>query len=197
MRALVYFGVGDIRVSELPAPNIRPTDVVLRVEACGICGSDMSSYLRGQFVKPGQVLGHEISARVTQIGADIRGLSTGQRVTVRATRWCRECYLCSSGRPYLCEESHARSIGYGVQGGFADFVVVPNAVVGSDVVPVPDHLAPEEVLWVEPLAVAVHALGRACLKDTDPLLVIGAGSVGLCIASVAWAMGIRDMALLR
>jgi threonine dehydrogenase-like Zn-dependent dehydrogenase len=193
MRSMVYAGVGDLREEESSQPTVGPRDVLLRVEACGICGSDVASYLHGHYVEPGQVLGHEISAVVADMGQEISGLRVGGRVAVRPSRSCGHCTYCAADKPYLCAQSRQRTLGYGERGGFADLVLLEGASVGADLLPVPDELPAEEVLWAEPLAVAVHAVRRSHPAPDKRLLVVGAGSVGLCVIAAARAAGTREV----
>lgn len=199
MRAVVFVAPGDLRVEERPVPPLGPRDALLRIEACGICGSDVASYLHGHYAEPGQVLGHEVSALVEALGDDLAGaLPLGSRVAVRTSRSCQTCPYCSAGHPYLCDESRGMSVGYGVDGGFADLMVMRDVEPGLDLIAVPDDLPAEELIWAEPLAVAVHAVRRAQLSnDADSVLVVGAGSVGLCILAAARAGGARDLTVVE
>jgi 2-desacetyl-2-hydroxyethyl bacteriochlorophyllide A dehydrogenase len=199
MRAMVYAAPRDLRLDVRPRPDLGPRDALLRIEACGICGSDVASYQHGHYVEPGQVLGHEVSARIEALGDDLDGaLQIGQRVAVRTSRSCGSCSYCTSGRPYLCDQSRAMSVGYGVDGGFADLMTLTDVEPGLDLIPVPDDVTPDELVWAEPLAVAVHAVRRAGLSGmSGPTLVVGAGSVGLCVLAAARAAGVHDLTVVE
>lgn len=199
MRAMVYAGPRDLRLEDRRTPELGPRDALLRIEACGICGSDVASYMHGHYAGPGQVLGHEVSAVVEALGADLVGtLPVGGRVAVRTSRACGECSYCRSGRPFLCDQSRGMSVGYGVDGGFADLMVLPDVEPGLDLIPVPDDVPTEELIWAEPLAVAVHAVRRAGLSATSgAALVVGAGSVGLCVLAAARAAGAIDLTVVE
>jgi 2-desacetyl-2-hydroxyethyl bacteriochlorophyllide A dehydrogenase len=198
MRAMVYAAPQDLRLEQLADPELGPDDVLVRIEACGICGSDVASYELGHYAKPGQVLGHELSSVVVRAGSALRGVSPGQRVAVRTSRSCGHCPYCTSGRPYLCGESGRLSIGYGARGGFAELMVVRGVTVGEDLLPVPDDVSADDLVWVEPLSVAVHAVRRAGLTPASgPTLVIGGGSVGLCVVAAAAAAGIRHLTVVE
>jgi 2-desacetyl-2-hydroxyethyl bacteriochlorophyllide A dehydrogenase len=198
MRAMVYAGPLDLRLEHLEDPDLGPDDVLVRIEACGICGSDVASYELGHYAQRGQVLGHELSSVVVRVGAALRGVEPGQRVAVRTSRSCGHCPYCTSGRPYLCGESGRFSIGYGARGGFADLMVVRDVKVGEDLLPVPDDISADDLVWVEPLSVAVHAVRRAGMTPTSgPVLVVGAGSVGLCVIAAATADGIADLTVVE
>lgn len=197
MRSMEYVRQEQLRMVEHPEPRLGPADVLLRVEACGVCGSDVASYVRGHYVEEGQVLGHEMSAVVAAAGAVVRDLQTGSRVAVQPSRSCGRCTHCLADQPYLCNESRQRTLGYGERGGLADFVVIRDVVVGRDVIVVSDDLLPEEVLWAEPLAVAVHAVRRAGIGSSSRVLVIGAGSVGLCLVAAATAAGAGNVVVVE
>lgn len=197
MRAAAYEGPREVVVHDVPDPVVGQDDVLLQVEACGVCGSDVASYLHGHYVAPGQVMGHEMSARVAAFGPGVVGLEPGQRVAVRPMRSCGTCPYCRSNRPHLCGESARRSLGYGARGGYAERVLITDVVVGADVVAVHNALPPEEVLWAEPLAVAVHAVAMARPGSTAPLLVVGAGSVGLCVVAAARAAGVARVVVVE
>lgn len=199
MRQMVYAAPRDLRLTDRERPELGPRDALLRIGACGICGSDVASYQYGHYVVPGQVLGHEVSARVEALGSELSGaLPLGGRVAVRTSRACGVCSYCTAGRPYLCDDSRDQSVGYGIDGGFADLMVLRDVEPGLDLLSVPDHLPDEELIWVEPLAVAVHAVRRAGLSaSSGPVLVVGAGSVGLSVLAAARAVGAHDVTVVE
>ncbi|GAB3026955.1 sorbitol dehydrogenase [Nocardioides flavus (ex Wang et al. 2016)] len=194
MRAMVYAGPEDLQLTELDDPELGPRDIRVRIEACGICGSDVASYLHGHYAAPGQVLGHEMSSVVEQLGSELSGVKPGDRVAIRTARSCGDCVYCDAGRPYLCDDSGRLSIGYGARGGFADLMTVRDVVIGDDVVPVPADVSADDMMWTEPLSVALHAVRRAGINvDSGATLVVGAGSVGLCVIAAAIAEGATDL----
>ncbi|HEU5037972.1 MAG TPA: alcohol dehydrogenase catalytic domain-containing protein [Nocardioides sp.] len=188
MHGLVFHGPRDVRVEALELPEVGPTDVLLAVEACGVCGSDLASYADGHYVQPGQVMGHEMSAVVVSSGAGL-ALEPGQRVAVRPMRSCGRCDYCTAGDTHLCGATVGPSLGYGAPGGFAERLHMGEVEVGRDVIPVPDTVDPFDLLWAEPLAVALHAVGLAG-PGVRRLLVTGAGAVGLSVAAAALADGV-------
>jgi 2-desacetyl-2-hydroxyethyl bacteriochlorophyllide A dehydrogenase len=187
---LVFHGPGAVSVEDLELPAVGPADVVLAVEACGVCGSDLASYAHGHYVEAGQVMGHEMSAVVVERGVDLSALAVGTRVAVRPMRSCDTCAYCRAGDTHLCGSTYGRSLGYGVPGGFGQRLHLSDVVVGRDLVPVPDDVDPFDLLWAEPLAVALHALGLAGGAGVGRLLVTGAGAVGLSVAAAAVAEGV-------
>jgi len=192
MRAAVFHGPLDLRVETRIQPDIGPSDVLLQVDACGVCGSDLISFTTGHYVEPGQVMGHEIAATVREVGRYVSGLRQGTRVAVRPMRSCGSCGYCTTGQRHLCGASAARSLAYGHPGGYADLILVDRVEVGRDVIPVGDDVATGDLLWAEPLAVGVHAVSLAGPR-LGALRVIGSGSVGLCVISAALAAGWTDV----
>jgi threonine dehydrogenase-like Zn-dependent dehydrogenase len=190
VKGVVFKGPLAVTTVDLELPVVGPTDVVLAVEACGVCGSDLASYAHGHYVEPGQVMGHEMSAVVVDRGDGLVDLRIGQRVAVRPMRSCDACSYCLVGDTHLCGSTYGRSLGYGAQGGFAQRVHLADVVVGRDIVPVPQHVDPFDLIWAEPLAVALHALGLAGGSRISRLLVTGAGAVGLSTTAAAVAEGV-------
>ena len=189
MRAAVYRVPGVMDVVEVELPRVGPADVLIDVQACGVCGSDVASYLHGHYVDTGQVMGHELCGRVSEIGVEVVGLVVGTLVAVKPMRSCGNCGYCQEGSTNLCAETLGQSLGYGVLGGFCQQVLIPNVIIGRDVYPLPPSVDPLDAIWAEPLAVALHAVHLAGIDDQTPLVVLGGGSVGLCVATAALAEG--------
>jgi threonine dehydrogenase-like Zn-dependent dehydrogenase len=189
VRGLVFRGPRDVSLEDLEHPVVGPTDALLAVEACGVCGSDLASYAHGHYVQPGQVMGHEMSAVVVEAGAAL-DLAPGQRVAVRPMRSCGVCDYCVAGDTHLCASTVGPSLGYGAQGGFAELLHLADVAVGRDLIGVPDDVDPFDLLWAEPLAVAVHAVGLAG-PGIARLLVTGAGAVGLAVVAAAVGDGVE------
>lgn len=188
MRGVVFHGPREVSVELLELPSVGTSDLLLGIEACGVCGSDLASYADGHYVQPGQVMGHEMSALVIEAGVGT-GLPVGQRVAVRPMRSCGQCDYCAAGDRHLCGDTVGPSLGYGSQGAFAERLHLPDVVVGHDVIAVPDTVDPFDLLWAEPLAVALHAVGLAGLAS-GRVLVTGAGAVGLSVTAAALASGL-------
>lgn len=150
----------DVVVVDRELPDPADGQALLEVIHCGICGSDLHSYRHGFAVQPGQVLGHELSARVLA-APGVDGLAVGDRVTVRPLIPCGECEQCRRGAPQLCPNGLSQSIGYGAAGGFAQRLLVPRAVVGETIFRLPDTISDRAGALVEPLAVAFRAVGLA------------------------------------
>jgi 2-desacetyl-2-hydroxyethyl bacteriochlorophyllide A dehydrogenase len=173
-------------------PTAADGQAVIEVAACGVCGSDLHSFSHGLAVRPGSVLGHEFCGRVVS-APGVTGLDVGDRVAVRPLIPCGECDRCHAGQLQLCEGSHADDIGYGSPGAFADRVLVPRAVVGLTVFRLPPEVDDAGGALVEPLAVAVHAVGLADVDADDVVLVLGAGTIGLAVTRLLRLAGVRTL----
>src|SRR4030042_7186548 len=162
MKAAVFYGAKDFRIENIEPPKTEPTDVLIKVKACGICGSDVHTYKKGILARPGFVMGHEFSGEVAEVGKKVKGVKTGDRVvamivpTNEATRGCGQCFwclrgqpqwcptiavkpcgrcdYCKSGRFWLCDSMQRRMlIGYGRNGAYADSALAPCAGLNINV----------------------------------------------------------------
>ena len=175
----------ELRDAEAPAAGA--TEIVVRVQECGICGSDLKMWAGTHaFMRPPIVMGHEIVGVVEEAptGADVQA---GATVTVFPPVGCGACFHCASGREQLCEAMEF----FGGQraGGLADYVVVP----ASHVLPIPDSVPRDVRVLIEPLSVAVHAVARGNPSPEDRCVVLGAGSIGFFTALVLRHAGVRDV----
>jgi 2-desacetyl-2-hydroxyethyl bacteriochlorophyllide A dehydrogenase len=180
MQAAVLHGPGRISVERVPAPVPGPTDVVVAVEHCGVCGTDIQ-IAAGRFAVPSLplVLGHEFAGTVAAVGRDVHDVAVGARATVDVILPCQVCVACRRGRANLCER--VRELGVDVAGALAELVAVPRA----NVHPLPDSVSLREGALIEPLACAVHGQDRAKIQLGDSVAVIGGGTQGLLHAVLA------------
>jgi 2-desacetyl-2-hydroxyethyl bacteriochlorophyllide A dehydrogenase len=177
MRAVVIERPGSFLVTDMPDPVPGPGEILVRVECCGICGTDLH-ILDGEFPPTPYPItpGHEFAGTVAALGPSVRPpLAVGSRVAVDPSLYCGYCRRCRAGRDNLCENWAA--IGDTVSGAFAEYVAVPavNAYL------LPDHLDFQNGAMAEPLACAVHGMRRLGPVSGDPVLVIGAGTMGLLL----------------
>ncbi|MCQ8828720.1 2,3-butanediol dehydrogenase [Streptomyces malaysiensis] len=196
MRAARFHGRGDIRIEEIPEPAVRPGTVKIKVDWCGICGTDLHEYLDGPIFcpVPGEphpmtgetspvVLGHEFAGTVAEVAPDVDGLGVGERVTVEPRLVCRSCPPCLAGHHNSCDR--AATIGLaGGGGGLAEYIVVDRELV----FPL-GELTTETGALIEPLAVAHHAVARAGIAPGARAVVFGAGPIGLLIVALLEATG--------
>jgi (R,R)-butanediol dehydrogenase/meso-butanediol dehydrogenase/diacetyl reductase len=196
MRAAVFHGDHDIRVEEVPAPSSPgPGEVLLRPYWCGICGTDLHEYAMGPIVIPAvphplngsrlpQILGHEFSAEVVEVGPDVTTVAAGQRVSIMPLLFCGTCYYCRRGLNHLCVSMACVGLSFG-WGGIAELAVVP----ASHVSVLPDEVSDLQGALVEPAAVAAYGVDTAGVRPGDTVLVTGAGPIGALAALYASALG--------
>jgi (R,R)-butanediol dehydrogenase/meso-butanediol dehydrogenase/diacetyl reductase len=196
MRAAVFHGDHDIRVEEVSAPSGPGAgEVLLRPFWCGICGTDLHEYAMGPIVIPSdphslngsqlpQILGHEFSAEVLEVGAGVTSVSAGQRVSVMPLLYCGECYYCRRGLNHLCVSMACVGLSFG-WGGIAELAVVP----ASHVSVLPDAVSDLQGALVEPAAVAAYGVDTAGVRPGDSVLVTGAGPIGALAALYASSLG--------
>ncbi|MBI3117695.1 MAG: galactitol-1-phosphate 5-dehydrogenase [Candidatus Hydrogenedentes bacterium] len=179
MKAQVLHAIGDLRLEEVPTPMPREGEVLLRVGACGVCGSDIPRiFSKGTYRFP-TIPGHEFAGTVVAAGKGVSGLLVGSRAAVFPLIPCRQCGPCSIGAFAQCENYDY--LGSRSDGAFAEHVRVP----AWNLLPLPPDLSLEEAACVEPAAVAAHALRRAQVDLGDSVLIFGAGPIGLLVA--LWA----------
>lgn len=182
MRALVWQGPRQMELHDQPIPKPQPGEVLVRVAAVGICGSELSGYLgHNSLRKPPLVMGHEFSGTVADSGDS--ALATGTRVVVNPLLFCGNCTACRAGRFNLCE--NRALVGVHRPGAFAEYVAVPAAAC----LPIPDDLDAVQASMAEPTACAVRALGLTGIGLGGRLLVIGGGPIGLLCARLAARAG--------
>ena len=173
MRAVLYIDKEEgTAVSDVPDPSPGPDDVVVSVDACGLCGSDVHSVQNGQCA-PGQILGHEFSGRIVALGANVTGWSEGQAVAASPLGSCGKCRICARGLAFRCPV--APNIGITAQGAYAQYVSVP----ARQLVALPPELPLEMGSHAEPLSVGSQAVKLAQVGPGDPVLVYGVGPIGL------------------
>jgi L-iditol 2-dehydrogenase len=181
MKALLLREYKRLEVVDVPVPNPGPDEVLVRVKACGICGSDVHGYdgSSGRRIPP-IVMGHEAAGTVTAMGSKVSGIREGDRVTLDSTIYCGCCAYCRRGEVNLCDQRQVLGVStpeYRRAGAFAEYVLVPPRVVHQ----LPDGISFAEAAMVEPLAVAVHAISLSEMSENSTALVVGSGMIGLLI----------------
>jgi len=184
MKAAVLYGVRDLRLEDVPKPEISDNEVLIRVNACGICGTDIHIY-RGEWkTNTPIILGHEFSGVIADVGREVKGLNIGDPVVAEPNIPCGSCYFCRmSERNYFCENLEAT--GVTVNGAFAEYV----KVVASNVYKLPKGYNLDEAALIEPLACCVRGIDQAKIKIGDTVAIIGAGPVGLILLQLALQSG--------
>ena len=194
MRAAVFHGPGDLRISELPRPRITDGELLVRIAACAVCGSDVRTFRHGarNIDKP-VVLGHELSGTIVEAGA-ASGFREGQRVAVAPAIPCGECRYCRCGAETMCER--LRSIGYQFDGGLAEFMSVPASAVRAGCVnALPEGLSFDEAALAEPLACVINAHELLHMTAGDTVVILGAGPIGCLHVGLARVRGAAKIIL--
>jgi (R,R)-butanediol dehydrogenase/meso-butanediol dehydrogenase/diacetyl reductase len=191
MRAAVFHGPRDIRLTEVPDPIPRPGEVLIKVQRAGICGSDVNRFLYGSHPwPPGFIMGHEFSGEIAELGPGASGWRVGDQVVVEPTLYCGACFYCRQGYHNRCVDFMRRGItGSGTDGAFAEYVRVPAYQLHRR----PPELSPDLGALVEPTAVSVHGWRLAGVERPDSVVVVGTGNIGLLAIVVARAKGARQI----
>jgi threonine dehydrogenase-like Zn-dependent dehydrogenase len=177
---------GGAELAEVPDPRPGAGEVVVKVDACGLCGSDVHTVERG-LGRPGQILGHEFGGRIAEVGPGVSGWQAGQAVAASPVGWCRSCRACGRGVPWLCDSTG--NLGVTAPGAYAEYVAVPQ----NQLVALPDGLPPELGAHAEPLAVALRAVGLAGAGPGDAVLVYGVGPIGLNVIMCLRLAGLAEI----
>jgi L-iditol 2-dehydrogenase len=187
MQALVKRarGPGNLELLEVAVPQIAPDEVLIRVRACGICGSDLKIEDDQHPYMAPVVIGHEFAGEIVEVGRDVESWADGQRVvSEQHTHACGHCRQCLTGNAFACASK--RAPGYFTDGAFAEFIKIPAWLLHR----IPDNLSLVEAALSEPAAVAAHGvLDRTGIRPEDVVLVLGCGPIGLVAAKMAQAEG--------
>lgn len=195
MKAAVWYKKGDIRVEDVPDPKAGSGQIKVRIKTCGICGSDLHEYRDGPFIIPSRphpltnrqggpvILGHEFSAKVVGVGEGVTRFEKGDRVVVNPLIYCDKCYYCKRGQHIMCTK--LGTVGFAADGAFAEYGVFHEYSLFK----LPDSVTDEMGAFVEPLAVAVHAVKRSRMKIGASVVIIGAGPIGLLVMQACLAAG--------
>jgi len=184
MRVAMYYRNDDIRIEEMPIPSVGPGEILMRVEASGICGSDVLEWYR--LKKAPLVLGHEVAGQVVKVGVGVAGYKVGDRIAASHHVPCNTCYYCLTGHQTACETLRQTNFD---PGGFSEYIRLPSINVDRGVYFIPDELSFEEATFHEPLGCVVRAQRIARLTPGQSLLVIGSGISGLLHIHLARVSG--------
>ena len=184
MKAAVFYGPNELKVERVPVPEVGPNEVLLHVDMCGICGTDVH-ILRGSFPAPNLPLipGHEFAGHVVATGDAVDFVKKDDYVTADINLACGHCYFCRRQQKLFCEQ--IRQIGVHTHGALAEYVKAPAAAIYH----VPDSLSPKQGAYIEPLACAVRGQERAAIQPGSSVVIIGAGPMGLAHAQLAKLKG--------
>jgi L-iditol 2-dehydrogenase len=189
IRGVVYHAPGDIRVEQVPMPASGANELLVKVDACAVCGTDLKSMLVGNpRIKAPKIMGHEFTGLVETVGSNVDGFMTGDRVVMATSVSCGECFYCRRGNNNLCVD--LAPMGFTYEGGMAEYVVIPGrALRNGHAIKVPEGVPAEHAALAEPLSCAVNSLENCGMEDGATVVVIGAGPMGIMNACVAREMG--------
>jgi len=186
MRVAVYYNNRDIRIEERPVPSIGPGEILMQIEASGICGSDVLEWYR--INRAPLVLGHEVAGKVAMVGKDVTKYQKGDRIAAAHHVPCNTCHYCLNGHHTVCDTLRQTNFD---PGGFAEYIRLPAINVDRGVFPLPDKLSYEEATFIEPLACVLRGQIIARVQPGCSVLVMGSGIAGLLHVQLAKALGAR------
>jgi L-iditol 2-dehydrogenase len=189
MKALVLPAYNQFQIEDVPKPVPEPHEVLVRVAACGICGSDVHG-MDGSTGRrrPPIIMGHEASGTIAEVGSAVRDWSVGDRVTFDSTVYCGQCWFCDRGAINLCDNRMVLGVScaeYRRHGAFAQFVAVPQQILHR----LPDSMSFEEAALIEAVAVAVHSVNLTPITLNDTAVVVGTGLIGLLVVQALRTAG--------
>lgn len=188
MRAVLLGTDGAEYVGDIADPTPGVDEVVIEVEYCGICGSDLHAEAGG--FSAGVALGHEFAGVITELGRNVASWSLGDRVCVNPNGdWCGRCGFCTAGQYNLCTELFRTAVGVARNGGMARYTAVPTKVLHR----LPDGVSTRQGAWVEPLATALRGVRSSGVGMGDPVFVFGAGPIGLLVITLLRSMGVAKI----
>ncbi len=197
MRAAVYRAPDVVTTETVPVPEIGAGEVLVRIDTCGICGTDLKKIHTGSHAAP-RVFGHEMAGTIARVGEGVRGFAVGDRVMAFHHIPCGKCFYCRKQTFAQCEQykkvGTTAGVGAAAGGGFAQYIRVMDWIVGDGVTPaglirVPDDIPFEQAAWIEPVNTCFKAVRMLHLEPDDTVLVIGQGSIGILLAALARQSG--------
>ena len=194
MKSAVFYGKHDLRVEEHPMPEVGPHDVLIQVEACGVCGTDVHIYEGDKGaaeVTPPTILGHEFSGVIREVGSEVKKYKAGDRVCIDPNCYCGACDPCRNGVAHFCENM----MGYGttVNGGFAEYCAVDERQVYL----LGENTTFEQGAMAEPVACCLHGIDMCEIQPGQQVVIIGGGMIGLLMLQLAKLAGATKVALLE
>ena len=193
MWAAVYRGVNDVRLEEVPVPEVGAGEILVRVHTCGICGTDLKKIATGSHSAP-RIFGHETAGIVAKVGEGVRKFSVGERVVVFHHIPCGDCYYCRHKTLAQCGTYKKVGCTAGFEpsgGGFAEYVRVMDWIVEKGTVRIPDGTSFEQACFVEPVNTCIKGIETLRLQAGETVLVMGQGPIGLILANLAKRAGTR------
>jgi L-iditol 2-dehydrogenase len=195
MKAAVLYGKEDVRLEDVPLPEVGAGEILVRVRTALTCGTDVKVFRRGyhaRMIVPPALFGHELAGDVAQVGAGVSKFRVGQRVVAANSAPCGVCFFCRRGQANLCEDLLFNN------GAYAEFIRIPARIVEKNTYEIPDHLRYQDAALIEPLACVLRGLDESNVQRGDTVVVMGLGPIGLMFVRMAKAVtGARVIAVAR
>ncbi|GAK58746.1 GutB protein [Candidatus Vecturithrix granuli] len=192
IKAAVMHGIDDVRIDEVDFPQMKAGEVLIKMKSVGVCGSDVHYYKHGKIgsyiVKKPMILGHECAGEIVEVASDVKNFKPGDRVAIEPGYTCRRCVYCKTGRYNLCPDVTFMATPP-IDGAYIEYVAWPSDFVFH----LPDNMTYDHGALMEPLAVGMHAVRRSRLKPGEPVLILGAGTIGLVTLLSAKAAGAGEI----
>lgn len=196
MKAIVTYAPRDYRLEEVEIPKVEAGEILIKVEACGICASDAKTYegaamiwgneIQPRYIKTPVIPGHEFIGYAVELGEGVEGFELGDRIISEQIVPCWECRFCKHGQYWMCEKHDIYGFQHNVNGGMAEYMKFPKEAINHKV---PKFLSLEEAVLIEPYACSLHAVQRAQIQIGDTVVISGAGTLGLGMVGAARLAG--------
>ncbi len=195
MKAAIYHGIKDIQIEEIATPQPGKNEMLVKVKAAGICGTDIKIFqngYRGISRTTRRILGHEVTGEIVKVGSNIENFSIGQHVGIAPSFGCGFCDQCIVGWPNLC--TNTKALGVSHNGGFAEYILLPNEVIkGGNVCVIPDNLSFTSACLAEPLSCCINGQDAVNIQLGDSVLIIGSGPIGIMHLLLSRLKGARKI----
>ena len=182
MKAARFYEKGKIVVDEVPVREPKEHEVLIKIRYCGVCGTDVHIFNgeKGSAkVNPPVILGHELAGDVEKVGSKVTGIKSGDRVSADPNTYCGKCYFCTNGKKHLCADM--KGLGTAIDGGFAEYITVPEETV----YPIVENVSYEEAAMTEPIACCLHGFDMTEVRMGDTVMIVGTGNIGLIMVQLA------------
>lgn len=189
MLAAVFYGPRDIRLEDVEEPHAGNGELIIRVLASNMCGTDLKTYIRGHpLMKAPMIIGHEFCGEVIEVGEGVDRFKRGDRVVASNSAPCMQCTMCRLGSLTLCEGIRESLIGFTLPGSYASYLKIPSAIVDRNTYLIKSSIEPREIACAEPLASVIHAIDKVRIREGDRVAVIGSGALGLMFLQLLKSM---------